>query len=176
MATLADQYSPQAGMAVSSSPNSMQPTPQDAGINNNNVDQGAGVGAEKSVASEAAPVVNKGVEAMKQLLGLASHEGNKAAEAIPVEENFKMYIKPLSAENKALQQQTNVGSILRNHYNDQLSDISSKGSQLNDFQNKLAQALENKVPLTKMAETPSPDQGAYSKIFNDFKKQFGIQD
>ena len=43
MATLADQYNPQAGMAVSSSPNSMQPTPQDAGINNNNVDQGAGV-------------------------------------------------------------------------------------------------------------------------------------
>ena len=125
---------------------------------------------------------NEASEYILDLLGMGSDDVQNAkgdidpTRAIPAavlglggieEVPVKAYLKKMAPEAQALLR-SKFAEPYKQAYIKRLDEIKGQQTSLDDITDRIANAIEDKIPMTKMGELPHPDQQKYVDILRRY--------
>ena len=91
------------------------------------------------------------------------------------QQGLKMYLKKMAPEAQIAMREEVFAKPMRQGLESAKGRIVNQKQAVNDIESKIAQKLEDRIPLTKMGEEPSPDQAKYAQLLQWFKDTQGLR-
>jgi len=114
-----------------------------------------------------------------QLQEYQDSSGKEAMKLMPwggiEQQGLKMYMKRMAPEAQMALREEVFAQPMRKGLEAAKGRIATQRQGLSDIEGKIAQKLEDRMPLTKMGEQPSPDQAKYAQLLQWFKDVNGLR-
>lgn len=91
------------------------------------------------------------------------------------QQGLKMYLKKMAPEAQMALREEVFNAPMRKGLEAAKGRIATQRQGLSDIEGKIAQKLEDRIPLTKMGEQPDPDQEAFAQLLQFFKGTQGLR-